>query len=135
MPTQSRTLLKSRSTAFERQGGRCYYCDFPMWRGSIEHFARLHDITLGQARQFQCTAEHLHARQDGGGDTRSNIVAACLVCNQRRHKRKYPLTPDVYRGLVQQRLDQGRWHVNWLPNKLPMVRRVGLANAVIGIND
>lgn len=76
MPTQSKTLIKSRSTAFERQGSRCYYCDFPMWRGSIEHFARLHGITLGQARQFQCTAEHLHARQDGGGDGRSNIVAA-----------------------------------------------------------
>lgn len=67
MPTQSKTLIKSRSTAFERQGGRCYYCDFPMWRGSIEHFARLYGITLGQARQFQCTAEHLLARQDGGG--------------------------------------------------------------------
>lgn len=111
MPTQSKTLIKSRSTAFERQGGRCYYCDFPMWRGSIEHFARLYGITLGQARQFQCTAEHLLARQDGGGDGRSNIVAACLVCNQRRHKRKQPLEPEIYREFIQRRLSQGRWHM------------------------
>lgn len=111
MPTQSKTLIKSRSTAFERQGGRCYYCDFPMWRGSIEQFARLHGITLGQARQFQCTAEHLLARQDGGGDGRSNIVAACLVCNQRRHKRKAPLSPEDYRELIQHRLSQVRWHI------------------------
>lgn len=111
MPTQSKTLIKSRSTAFERQGGRCYYCEFPMWRGSVEYFARLHGITLGQARQFQCTAEHLLARQDGGGNGRSNIVAACWVCNQRRHKHKHPLSPEIYRELVQQRLDQGRWHM------------------------
>ena len=82
-----------------------------MWRDSIEHFARLHGITLGQARQFQCTAEHLLARQDGGGDGRSNIVAACLVCNQRRHKRKLVPEPEVYRVLVQKRLSQGRWHM------------------------
>lgn len=111
MPNQSKTLIKSRSTAFERQGGRCYYCDFPMWRGSIEQFARFYGITLGQARQFQCTAEHLLARQDGGGDGRSNIVAACLVCNQRRHKRKLVPEPEVYMALVRQRLNQGRWHV------------------------
>ncbi|MDO9616218.1 MAG: HNH endonuclease [Pseudomonas sp.] len=82
-----------------------------MWRGSIEQFARLHGITLGQARQFQCTAEHLLARQDGGGDGRSNIVAACLVCNQRRHKRKAPLSPEDYRELIQHRLSQVRWHI------------------------
>lgn len=111
MPTQSKTLIKSRSTAFERQGGLCYYCNFPMWRGSIEHFARLYGITLGVARQFQCTAEHLLARQDGGGDGQSNIVAACLVCNQRRHKRKQPPEPEIYRELVQQRLNRGRWHM------------------------
>lgn len=111
MPTQSKTLIKSRSTAFERQGGRCYYCNFPMWRGSIEHFARLHGITFGQARQFQCTAEHLLARQDGGGDGRGNIVAACLVCNQRRHKRKQPPEPEIYRELVQRRLNRGQWHI------------------------
>ena len=111
MPNQSKTLIKSRSTAFERQGSRCYYCDFPMWRGSIDQFARLYGITLGQARQFQCTAEHLLARQDGGGDGRSNIVAACLVCNQRRHKRKQPPEPKIYREFIQQRLSQGRWHM------------------------
>lgn len=111
MPTQSKTLIKSRSTAFERQGGRCYYCDFPVWRGSIEQFARLHGITLGQARQFQCTAEHLLARQDGGGDERGNIVAACLVCNQRRHKRKLDLGHEIYREFVRWRLSKGKWHI------------------------
>lgn len=121
MPTQSKTLIKSRSTAFEHQSGRCYYCDFPMWRGSIEQFARLYGITLGQARQFQCTAEHLLARQDGGGDGRSNIVAACLVCNQRRHKRKLALKPDAYRKLVQQRLSHGLWHIARALNTLGAV--------------
>jgi 5-methylcytosine-specific restriction endonuclease McrA len=123
VPTQSKTLIKSRSTAFERQGGRCYYCDFPMWRGSIEHFARLHGITLGQARQFQCTAEHLVARQDGGGDRCSNIAAACLACNQRRHRRKQAPEPEQYRKLVQARLDKGGWHS--VPESTQLARVVG----------
>lgn len=110
MATQSKTLIKSRSTAFERQGGRCFYCDFPMWRGTPEPFARLHGISLKQARQLQCTAEHLLARQDGGKNGVSNIVAACWACNQRRHKRKCAPEPAEYRELVQGRLRCGGWH-------------------------
>lgn len=68
MATHSKTFIKSRSTAFERQKGRCFYCDDPMWRGALEPFTHLHRITLGQAHQLQCTAEHLVARQDGGKD-------------------------------------------------------------------
>ena len=110
MPTQSRKLIKSRSTAFNRQGGRCFYCTYPMWRGALEPFAQLHGMTLGQARQFQCTAEHLFARQDGGKDCSDNIVAACRACNQRRHRRKKAPEPDTYKELVQKRVACGKWH-------------------------
>ena len=110
MAAQSKTLIKSRSTAFNRQGGRCFYCDYPMWRGALEPFAQLRGMTLGQARQFQCTAEHLLARQDGGKDGSDNIVAACWVCNQRRHKRKKAPEPDAYKELVQKRVASGKWH-------------------------
>lgn len=65
MPTQSKTLIKFRSTVFERRGGRCYYCDFPTWLSSIGHFACLYGIAAGQAKQVQCTAEHLLAQQGG----------------------------------------------------------------------
>ncbi|MDR6535601.1 HNH endonuclease [Variovorax soli] len=34
---------------------------------------------------FECTAEHKIACQDGGKDTRANIVAACWHCNHQRH--------------------------------------------------
>jgi hypothetical protein len=81
-----------------------------MWRGALEPFAQLHGMTLGQARQFQCTAEHLLARQDGGKDGSDNIVAACWACNQRRHKRKKAPEPDAYKELVQKRVACGKWH-------------------------
>ncbi|WP_249679752.1 HNH endonuclease [Pseudomonas abieticivorans] len=81
-----------------------------MWRSSVECFASVYGISLSQARQFQCTAEHLVARQDGGRDGRSNIVAACLSCNSRRHRRKCAPEPIAYRALVQARISRGGWH-------------------------
>ncbi|WP_213946981.1 HNH endonuclease [Luteibacter sp. dw_328] len=65
---------------------------------------------LPSARHFQCTAEHLHARQDGGRDTRTNIVAACWYCITRRHRRKRPLAPHAYRRHVRARVAIGKWH-------------------------
>jgi hypothetical protein len=59
---------------------------------------------------FRCSAEHLVARCDGGGDEPSNIVATHVVCNQRRHKRRRALPPDVYQSLVRSRMEKGRWH-------------------------
>lgn len=105
------SLKKIRQSAFSRQKGKCYYCGFSMWQDSPEFFAKLHALTLKQARHFQCTAEHLVARQDGGKDTSSNIAAACIRCNQLRHKRKTILQPDQYLQHVQKCLNKGRWHV------------------------
>lgn len=57
-----------------------------MWESDPESFARHHGISSATAKRFQCTAEHLVARQDGGKDTAANIVAACAYCNHGRHK-------------------------------------------------
>ncbi|WP_235850529.1 HNH endonuclease [Halopseudomonas pelagia] len=80
-----------------------------MWQDSAEQFAQSHRISIAQARHFQCTAEHLKARQDGGKDARGNIAAACVRCNQLRHQRKKGREPMQYQKLVQKRLDNGRW--------------------------
>lgn len=105
-----KSVIKHRSAAFDRQGGRCYYCGYQMWRDSLEAFAQLHGYSLRCARLQQCTAEHLKARQDGGADSRGNIVAACLLCNRRRHQRKKAPEPEQYKAFVRQRLSQGRWY-------------------------
>lgn len=103
-------LARLRYSAYLSQSGRCFYCGLPMWVRDPESFAAANGITSSQARLLQCTAEHLEARQDGGKDTKQNIVAACLCCNQGRHHQKEAPNPDDYRLLVQQRLSQGRWH-------------------------
>lgn len=103
-----------RRDAFSRQSGRCYYCGLPMWTENPEEFASNNHATLGQVKRFRCTAEHLKARQDGGTDAPSNIVAACLFCNQTRHKRKHPLSPGRYKRLVMQRMGRRRWHESWV---------------------
>jgi hypothetical protein len=64
----------------------------------------------GAKRFLLCTAEHLIAKSEGGTDTASNIAAACMFCNQARHKAKHPLSPEDYRNHVQRRIRRGRWH-------------------------
>jgi hypothetical protein len=90
-------LQRSRQIAFDQQEGKCYYCGFPMWmRGA-------HGPS-----QLLCTAEHLTPRSEGGSDTPTNIVAACIQCNRTRHKLKQPPPPDRYKAYVQRRVKKGR---------------------------
>ncbi len=107
MPT---TLLKSRIKAFNPQQGRCIYCELPMWLDDPRVFAKIYKITTKQAKLFQFTAEHLKAKQDGGKDHESNIVAACHYCNQKLHKCKSPKDPISYKLYVARRLEKGKWN-------------------------
>lgn len=100
MPKQ---LVRSRQIAFNRQGGKCYYCGVSMWR-----------CGAGQSPPLQCTAEHLKARSEGGSDRPENIVAACAHCNRTRHKRKRPPEPPAYREEVRRRVQRRGWHPEWV---------------------
>lgn len=99
------TLQHLRTLAYHRQHGRCCYCDLPMWLSSPAELK----LRNRAAKPFQCTAEHLLARRDGGRDVAVNIAAACWLCNTRRHQRKTPPHPDAYRALVQRRMARGKW--------------------------
>lgn len=105
---------KLRTSAAKKQQHRCYYCNAPMWSKDSSSFVQKHRLTKNQANRFQCTAEHLDARCDGGQDIQSNIVAACRSCNQGRHQRKEDMTPAEYLSLVAQRIKKGKWHPNGL---------------------
>ena len=106
----STTLIKSRLKAFDLQQGRCIYCELPMWLDNPEAFAKKYKITIKGAALFKCTAEHLLARQDGGKDKESNIVAACYFCNQKRHTCKNPKDPISYKHYVSNRVGKGKWN-------------------------
>ncbi len=90
------------------QGGRCYYCDLLMWDDAATTAPRA-QRTKAAMKGLRCTAEHLHPRSEGGRNTADNIVAACWYCNNRRHRRKLPLSPEAHRQHVQQRMAAGRW--------------------------
>lgn len=107
MPT---SIARHRIAAFHRQSGRCYYCELPLCMGDAGGYCARYQLTFQQAQRLRCTAEHLDARQDGGRNAARNIVAACLHCNQTRHRQKYPLEPARYRRYVQLCLRRGRWH-------------------------
>ena len=103
-------LKKYRRQAFKKQGGRCFYCRKPMWLGSAEEFADKYGITEIQAEPFQCTTEHLVARQDGGKDVRENIAAACLRCNSERHHVPEALPHNKYGEHVRSLEQSQEWH-------------------------
>ena len=103
-------LHRSRTLAFQRQHGRCIYCHHPMWTDNPAGFAAEQGLRLRTVWRFQCTAEHLIARQDGGGDGPDNIAAACAFCNRQRHHRKRPLAPVPYGAYVLARMHRSRWH-------------------------
>lgn len=107
----AKSLSKLRAEAFRRQAGRCYYCRVLMWSEDPELFANVHQLSPRVLRELQCTAEHLRARQDGGVDTRENIVATCLRCNRQRHQgwKKAP-APETYLQHVRRLLSQKVWH-------------------------
>lgn len=109
MPT---TLQRSRSLAFQQQGGRCFYCGVVMW---LRHHSELPGPALAtkSAARLRCTAERLTPRSDGGRNTLDNIVAACAHCNHTRHKRKDPPEWEAYRLDVRRRVQRGAWHHDW----------------------
>ncbi len=102
-------LQRLRTLAFCAQAGRCFYCGLPMWNRSTDEL-KAFGLRARTAAPLRCTAEHLVAQQDGGKDAAGNIAAACWLCNTRRHKRKTPPPPEVYRAFVQKRLARGKWH-------------------------
>jgi len=114
----TRSLSRIRSEAFRRQAGRCFYCSVLMWTDDYVAFAKRHSLSPRAARRLQCTAEHLQARQNGGRDTQENIVAACLRCNQMRHRHK-TAAPDPAKHLrqVKRQLAHRQW------NPLPVFER------------
>lgn len=114
-------LAKLRHHAFLKQNGHCYYCGYPMWEGNPEAFARQAGLSLLQAKRFQCTAEHLQARQDGGRDVEENIVAACQFCNQHRHRIRPAPDPNRYQLIVRSKLDIGRWHHSFMRKLLEAI--------------
>ncbi|WP_199797071.1 HNH endonuclease [Erythrobacter sp. SG61-1L] len=103
-------IQKIRHSRFVSQQGKCFYCQQPMWEGNPEVFARDYHLSHRQAEFLRSTAEHLVARSEGGGNSASNIVAACHFCNSRRHWGRTALAPESYARKVRARLAKGKWH-------------------------
>jgi len=118
------SISKKRKAAFISQGGRCWYCCAPMWEGTCKDFCLTFSVTRGAAKHLQCTAEHLHARCEGGSNATANIVAACWHCNSRRHRSKHPKTAPDFKRVVSERTQAGRWHVREILGVIQSVSRM-----------
>lgn len=113
---QMTRLQTLRKFAFNTQNGRCFYCGLPMWeKHEKKAFSQRYPLPSHLIELCQSTAEHLHARQDGGEDHLNNIVAACKYCNSMRHKGRTnnAPSPKQYKHQVQKINQQGWWHPAW----------------------
>lgn len=110
-----KALKKIRYRKMLAQEGRCYYCGLPMWDEANGYSLLAAGRKGKRPRALQCTVEHLLPRSEGGANTAENIVAACLFCNNARHQRKQPPSPEMYRMYVQRRMAAGRWLAAYLP--------------------
>lgn len=114
------SISKIRLAAFKGQNGRCHYCGLPMWLKQPTELTAKYRITEGEVSRLRCTAEHLVAKQDGGTDSKDNIVAACYFCNTRRHRVKSPPDPTRHRERVGRRIRAGKWHPRNVLNLIAM---------------
>lgn len=105
-------LQRLRRQAFIEQGGCCFYCSNRIWERDGQTFAHINGIAVRLCRHLRCTAEHLLARKDGGKVVSTNIVAACLWCNSRRHRGRHDNAPEpaVYKRWVRMQVARSRWH-------------------------
>ncbi|RWC60484.1 MAG: HNH endonuclease [Mesorhizobium sp.] len=103
-------LAKLRTAQAVRQNWRCFYCDFPMWDGDPRLMAERYHLPVGLLNRLRCTAEHLKPRTNGGRESLDNIVAACVFCNQTRHKMRDVLSPVAYQQRVRRRVEARKWH-------------------------
>jgi len=114
----SKSLAKKRLFTAKRQAYKCFYCGLPMWESDPAKFAARFNLSKAQATLLQCTAEHLHAHCDGGGDQPANIVAACRFCNRVRHRAASPLPPSRYQARVKLSMFKGQWLAGMLPSSI-----------------
>lgn len=110
MANTRKSLKKLRSIAYSKQKGCCYYCEQPMWTDDPLELSSKYELPLSKLKRLKCTGEHLVPFKDGGSSTKKNIVAACLYCNQHRHRRKTNSTPKQFEKIVLHRLRHGGWH-------------------------
>lgn len=61
----------ARLKAYEKQGGRCFWCGVPTRRETADK-----GVFLAPS-----TAEHLIPKSRGGTNSQRNIVSACKQCN------------------------------------------------------
>jgi len=112
-PVKNR-LMRLRAISNKAQGGRCFYCGVAMWSGDPSTFQADFGLKGRRIAAFQCTAEHLQARCDGGLDKEGNVVAACRLCNVRRHRGPGPALPPLdYLRRVRGQIQKGKWHHPW----------------------
>lgn len=81
-----------------------------MWNKEPSEVLKKYNVSIKNLVHFKCTGEHLIAHSEGGSAKQSNIVAACLFCNFKRHQRKKRPNDIQFQNYVMYRVKSGKWN-------------------------
>ena len=110
----SKRTARLRKAAARKQAHRCYYCGVLMADNVIPNIWQELNLPLEHANWLRCTAEHLVPKSAGGNLCESNIVAACMYCNNKRSQHR-GLSHQQYKEYVKNELRMNRWY--WTPQQ------------------
>lgn len=83
--------LKLLRQVFEREGGKCFYCDRAVSMAARIYLSK--DARLARSC-MAATLDHIIPKSRGGQDSLDNSVCACFGCNTDRRDR--PATDFLY---------------------------------------
>lgn len=134
--------MRKASKLYHAQGGRCCYCETPMWetvRGiptrsqSAKPFMMMYDMPYEQVKYLLNTVEHLTGQKDGGGHEPDNLAAACNHCNSKRFGVDYTIDPHAYKEYVIKQMKRDVWFAFTVHDKFEYVYTRSLWDKMVGV--
>lgn len=102
------SIARSRSLAYHRQHGRCFYCYAPMWSANPSEFAKQYGIIIQQALRLRCTVGRLRARQEDGAFTGQHRRGLLSLQPDTASAERAPAR-DRYRSAMRFRMLKRKW--------------------------
>lgn len=73
---ESKRMLRRKLSAYSKQRGICYFCKCEMYACTL---------TCPKDQMSRCASiEHIECKAFGGGNSKDNIAATCIRCNNNR---------------------------------------------------
>ena len=109
----SKQLKERKRAVWLRDNFICQYCGLDLKLDYAEHI-------LNPTKGGYITIDHVIPKYKGGGNSMSNLVTACLGCNNEKGERERPTTEKKVNGKVK-RIRKKEADMKWIFGGAPML--------------